>query len=360
MRFHCIGFGHTQTTTEFSWCAYTQKLRRFADNMTKRGHEVYLYAGDQNEAEVTELITLLPRDEQDALLEKAWSHIPGGNPAMNIDSPHWQTFHQRLLPALKDRVEPNDYLCFFIGKGQEFVQDEFPLAIPVECGIGYDNTFSDYRVYESYAYMHINYGHQMGGQTLGRASDTVIPNSYDDDEFELGDGSGGYALYIGRMIFSKGLEWIEDLCDQMEIPLVTAGQEIEMSAPGDYRGVVGPEERKELYKNAAVTLVPTLYTEPFGGVHVESRLCGTPVITTDWGVFPETVVQGVDGWRVRSLGEALWALDNLPDDRVGIRDRALGKYSTSVVFDQYERYFERIAAPDCGLLTGLKRQRPGG
>jgi len=47
-------------------------------------------------------------------------------------------------------------------------------------------------------------------------------------------------------------------------------------------GSVGVEERANLLANAQVTLVPTTYLEPFGGVVIESMLAGTPVVTTDF------------------------------------------------------------------------------
>ena len=45
----------------------------------------------------------------------------------------------------------------------------------------------------------------------------------------------------------------------------------------------------QLFANAKCTLMPSKYAEPFGFVALESMLSGTPVITTDYGAFPETV-----------------------------------------------------------------------
>jgi glycosyltransferase involved in cell wall biosynthesis len=95
---------------------------------------------------------------------------------------------------------------------------------------------------------------------------------------------------------------------------------------------------------AHAVLVPTLYLEPFGGVAVEAQMCGTPVITTDFGAFPETVEQGVTGFRCHYLGEFLDAVARCGDlDRGRIRDRAIQRYSLTVVAQQYQAYFERLA-----------------
>jgi glycosyltransferase involved in cell wall biosynthesis len=73
-------------------------------------------------------------------------------------------------------------------------------------------------------------------------------------------------------------------------------------------------------------------------------MTGTPVITTDWGAFTETVEQGVTGWRCRTLGEFAWAVRYAGTlDRNEIRSNAYNLYSTDEVRHDYDRYFTRLA-----------------
>lgn len=69
----------------------------------------------------------------------------------------------------------------------------------------------------------------------------------------------------------------------------------------EYLGYADIEQRKKLFAGAIATFVPTEYLEPFAGTHVESMLSGTPVLTTDFGVFPDTVINGVNGFRCHTL-----------------------------------------------------------
>ena len=64
MRFHVVSLPHTNTTKDFVWCAYTEKVRRFCNMMKSLGHTVYLYAGTKNEAEVDELITCISEEDR--------------------------------------------------------------------------------------------------------------------------------------------------------------------------------------------------------------------------------------------------------------------------------------------------------
>jgi glycosyltransferase involved in cell wall biosynthesis len=94
---------------------------------------------------------------------------------------------------------------------------------------------------------------------------------------------------------------------------------------------------------ARALLCPTTYIEPFGAVAVEAQICGTPAIATDWGAFPETVEQGVGGYRFRTLAEGVKAVElagKLKSKE--IRQAALATYSLDAVGPRYDRWFKQL------------------
>jgi glycosyltransferase involved in cell wall biosynthesis len=67
------------------------------------------------------------------------------------------------------------------------------------------------------------------------------------------------------------------------------------------------------------------------------------VITTDWGAFTETVIDGVTGFRCRTFGEFKRAAEKAQDlNPHVIREHAIQRYSLSVIGKKYEEYFERL------------------
>ena len=76
---------------------------------------------------------------------------------------------------------------------------------------------------------------------------------------------------------------------------------------------------------------------------MEAQACGTPVITTDWGAFTETVIDGVTGFRCRTFGEFKRAAEKVETlDPHVIRDHAVNSYSLDVIGKKYEDYFVRL------------------
>lgn len=359
-RIHLLGLPHTETTRAWSWCAYTQKTRKLADMLTSLGHQVILYAGEASEANVAEHVTVVTQGEQGTWFgDRDWTRevFNDFDPAL----PWWQSMNARAIDAIRARATAGDVLGITMGTSQLAVAEALPELRAVEVGIGYSGVFAPFRVFESYAWAHHVAGLQHADDA--RFFDAVIPNSFEAGDFPAGGGSGEYLLYVGRFTRRKGVEIAALAAERTGRRLVMAGQGVEHAGGGvvegsgvavygdhiEHIGVIGPLERAAFMGEARAVLVPTMYLEPFGGVAVEAMLTGTPVITTDWGAFTETVIDGVTGFRCRTLADFVRAIERAPElDRAAIRRYALERFSTDVVRHQYDRYLAQLATLDVG------------
>jgi glycosyltransferase involved in cell wall biosynthesis len=341
--FHVVSLPHTQTTAEFTHCAYTQKVRKFCNMMTDLGHDVYLYASEENEARVKELVTVITKEKQREFFGDNDHTKNFFNITWGVHDPPWVHMNANAIRAIAERIGPQDFICVIGGWCQKIIADAFPNNPAVEYGIGYYGPFSKYRVFESYSHMHFVHGLQ--NDMNGNFYDAVIPNYYDVEEFPFSEKKDDYFLFIGRLNQDKGYGIAQEVCEKLGKRLILAGQG-NFSGYGEHVGVVGVEERGQLMSRAKAVFTPSTYIEPFGGVHAEALLTGTPVITTNFGVFTETVVNGVNGYRCdvfRDFVAAAKACEKMPvAQRRKIRAAAQARFSTEHVRDMYQSYFERV------------------
>jgi glycosyltransferase involved in cell wall biosynthesis len=121
----------------------------------------------------------------------------------------------------------------------------------------------------------------------------------------------------------------------------------------DFLGEVGGREKEDLIGQARALLFPIDWAEPFGMVMIEAMACGTPVVAWRAGSVPEVIADGVTGFIVADLDEAVRAVG-----RVGELSRARCR----AAFE--ERYTaDRMAADYLALYARVvrdRRDRPAG
>jgi glycosyltransferase involved in cell wall biosynthesis len=337
------------------------KVFNFCKMMHSLGHEVFHYGPEESNPPCTELVETLSREEQVSFFgdydykRYEYSNVfeYGG------DQPYWQEHNRRCVEAILPRLasDGKDFLCVIAGGSQKAVVDAIgDKAIAVEYGVGYGGCCTAYRAYESYSHMHKLYG-TWDSTKDGYFYDAVIPNYYDLDDFPFCKEKDDYFLFIGRMISRKGISIAVETTRHVEARLILAGQGVQklengvlIASDGKYSGQhlewfghANVEQRAQLMGRAKAVFVPTTYVEPFGGVAVEAQLCGTPVITTDWGAFTETVKDGKTGFRCRTLDQFVFAAKNVGNlDPKKIRKRAVKKYSLDKVKYMFQEWFEMI------------------
>jgi glycosyltransferase involved in cell wall biosynthesis len=185
----------------------------------------------------------------------------------------------------------------------------------------------------------------------------VIHHGIDASRTRMGTGSGGFAVFLGRMTADKGVADAIRIARGAGMPLVMAAKmrtaeerqyfaehvEPHLGPDVTYLGEVSRPERDDLLSRAVALLNPIQWPEPFGMVMVESFACGTPVVAYANGAAPEIVENGVTGFLCADEREAAEALSSAHTlDRAACRAAVEGHFSARRMVDDYERLYAEV------------------
>lgn len=186
----------------------------------------------------------------------------------------------------------------------------------------------------------------------------VVPHGLDLHRMPFGSTPGPYLLFVGRIASEKGIVEAIQLAERTRQRLVIVAKVFDATEsvlfqtevrpalqPGriEYLGELDSAVRDPLFAGARATLMLGDWPEPFGLVAIESLAAGTPVVGRRRGAIPEIVEHGVDGFLIDDLDaavEAVAAAGSL--DRRRIRSRAISRFSTSRMVDDYLVVYKRI------------------
>ena len=358
-RFHLLGYAHLPVSEHYMACAFTQKVVKLSKMLLSLGHEVYLYGSEGSDAPCTEFIqTHTLHDIRDAWGEgdnrfeigydwktKGFKHDFNVQPKKQATT----KFYEAAIENINRRKKDDDFLLVMQGAYHKPIADGVNLWLTCEPGIGYRGSYCKYRAFESASLMNFTYGSEHPRQSInGNYYDRVIPNYFDLKDFPFVEKKEDYFFFIGRMISRKGVWTAIKATQAIGAKLILAGQQdseidvTKLPSHCEFIGYVEPEHRSELMGKARAVFVPTLYLEAFGGVNVEAQLCGTPVITTNFGVFPETVIHGFTGFLCNTLDDFVKAAEAVewlnPDE---IRHHA-ERYLMDNVKWEFDRWFQDL------------------
>lgn len=249
------------------------------------------------------------------------------------------------------RKTPGDIIISFFGVDNKLACSMNPDCKVVEPSIGYraNGVFAPYRVFTSYANMHYFYG-ERGMLMTPSWFDDVIGNPFTISEFEYCSEKEDYFVCLGRVSEEKGVTLAIQATEKLGKKLLIAGPIDNLKHLGydsvpnhvELLGYVDAEKRNQILKKAKGLFGLTYYLEPFGNMIIEANLCGTPVITTDWGAFPEIVMEGVTGYRVRDFKSLLNAIENIKYiDPFECREWGLN-FSDENIHQKHHQYLQKV------------------
>ena len=113
----------------------------------------------------------------------------------------------------------------------------------------------------------------------------------------------------------------------------------------EYVGEVGGTAKDEFLGNAHALLFPVDWPEPFGLVMIEAMACGTPVVAWRRGSVSEVMEDGVTGFLVDEIDEAVAAVGRVGAlDRRGCRRAFERRFTAARMAADYLTLYEHVAA----------------
>jgi glycosyltransferase involved in cell wall biosynthesis len=112
----------------------------------------------------------------------------------------------------------------------------------------------------------------------------------------------------------------------------------------EFVGEIGEREKCDFLGRASALLFPIDWPEPFGLVMIEAMSCGTPCVAWRAGSVPEIINEGVSGFIVDSIDDAVAATHRAASlDRHAIRAEFQQRFSVERMTRDYLAIYRRVA-----------------
>jgi glycosyltransferase involved in cell wall biosynthesis len=175
----------------------------------------------------------------------------------------------------------------------------------------------------------------------------------------LREKPGDYLAFIGRISPEKRVDRAIEIAKRAGRKLRIAAkvdaadekyfhEEIESllkDSNVEYVGEIGEDEKGEFLRGAVALLLPIDWPEPFGLVMIEAMACGTPAIAWRAGSVPEVIDEGVTGFAVESVDEAVSAVEKAASfDRRTVRETFEKRFSAARMARDYVGIYQSLPA----------------
>jgi glycosyltransferase involved in cell wall biosynthesis len=173
----------------------------------------------------------------------------------------------------------------------------------------------------------------------------------------LNKDEGSYFAFIGRISPEKRLDRAIEIAVACNYPLKIAAKidqadqlyyDNEIAHLLDhplieFYGEINEEQKTDFLGNARALLFPIDWSEPFGMVMIEAMSCGTPVIAFNNGSVPEIIDEGVTGFIVESIPQAVESVGKLGElSRTNIRSVFEKRFTAARMAREYVNIYETI------------------
>ena len=188
---------------------------------------------------------------------------------------------------------------------------------------------------------------------------------------EEGNGAGGFILSVGRLVRTKGLEYLVEAMKDVDYKLIICGKgpeekrltkrikKLGLEDKIEMKGWVEEEEKERLMGSCRFFVMPSLF-ESLGLAAVELMAHGRPIIYTDMNGLPDTIKDGgisVPKEDPVALSKAMNLLLNDPafNEMLGRQAfKQAQKYKWDGLISKIETVYEKVMSGEYSAADAYK------
>jgi len=193
--------------------------------------------------------------------------------------------------------------------------------------------------------------------------------------FQAG-GRNDYLAFLGRISPEKRPDRAIEIAARAGLPLKIAAKIdrvdqaywdakiaplVASHANVEFVGEINDSQKAKFLGDARALLFPIDWPEPFGLVSIEAMACGTPVIAFRAGSVPEVIDDGITGFLVRNVDEAVAAVGRLPElDRRRVRTVFESRFTAERMARDYLAIYRALPGVEADALPSrlVRRAQP--
>ena len=312
------------------------------EELVAMGHDVTLFASGDS-------IT-------SAKLEPVWPQALRLDP--NIRD--WVSTYAIMMEYVRQRCDAFDVLHFHVDywPNSLFSRQEVPFVTTLHGRLDLPEFAAVYRMFPNAPLVSISNNQRSPVPDLGWAA-TVYHGMPQNLLTPQPGGKHDYFAFLGRISPEKGIERairIAQACgvtlkvaakvdkadqeyfDREVAPLLTTGGV-------EFIGEINDAQKPAFLSGAKALLFAIDWPEPFGLVMIEAMACGCPVIAFRRGSVPEVMDDGITGFIVDNVEEAIAACGRLGElDRAKVRAQFDKRFTARRMAEDYITVYEKLIA----------------
>jgi glycosyltransferase involved in cell wall biosynthesis len=312
------------------------------EELVAMGHDVTLFASGDS-------IT-------SAKLEPVWPQALRLDP--NIRD--WVSTYAIMMEYVRQRCDAFDVLHFHVDywPNSLFSRQEVPFVTTLHGRLDLPEFAAVYRMFPNVPLVSISNNQRTPVPDLGWAA-TVYHGMPQNLLTPQPGGKHDYFAFLGRISPEKGIERAIRIAQACGVTLKVAAkvdkadqeyfdrEVAPLLATGgvEFIGEINDAQKPAFLSGAKALLFAIDWPEPFGLVMIEAMACGCPVIAFRRGSVPEVMDDGITGFIVDNVEEAIVACGRLGElDRAKVRAQFDKRFTARRMAEDYITVYEKLIA----------------